>query len=361
MSTIRARRGQAAVFVAMCLMALLLVVAFSTNMGILVNDKIRMQETADLSTYAVAYSAAASLNDLTLLNQNIAEAAQDCRKTLEHGGVPWSTPCNCKNVDDLAEIQVGLCRESIDMAILDFVSRATYDKTVGKAVKAGEATARANFDGTERNTTFFQNIPGSPTFRGSYWLTWMTNSAGGGTQPSIADFEQLTNTAFNYQFNQYCGSYCSYSGTIPSPTYTMPTWFRKTTRDPDVWVAGRVAGTPKKRFLDSAYGSGSDGGYFGASSTGGDDKLIAYAVAKPYDGSVGPSELNGNQADGNMMTGLVYASHGIEFPKMSMYDEYRARLAGVNDDLQGGLSPADLVLYDGVSMGKSWDMDKFEH
>lgn len=356
-----ARRGQAAVFVALCLVALLLVVAFSTNMGILVNDKVRMQETADLATYAVAYSEAASLNDLTKLNQGIAEAAQDCRQKLEHGGAPWSTPCNCSPTDPQAEIEVQLCKISIDEAIYQFVERATYDKTVGKALKAGRATAQANFDGTEDHTIFFEDFPGSPTFSGTYWIRWTTSLAGGGAMPSIADFEQITNTAFNYQFNQYCGSWCSYSGTVPSPTYIMPTWFRKETRDPDVWVAGRVAGTPKKRFLDTAYGSGSDGGYFGSSSSGGDDKLIAYAVAKPYDGSVGPSGLSGMQADGNMLSGLVYGSQYIEWPKQAMVEEYRARIAGVNDDLQGSTSPSDLVFYDGMSMGKMWDMDKFEH
>jgi hypothetical protein len=343
-------------------MALLLVIAFSTNTGIVVNDRIRMQETADLATYAVAYSEAASLNDITKKNKRIAEVAQDCRRVLQHGGVPWATPCNCGPTDPQAEVAVQLCKVDLDVAILDFVSTASYSNTVTPALKAGKATARANFDGVERRTTFFDNIPGSPTAMGTYWVTWTTNYAGGGAIPSIADFRQMRETAFNYQFMQFCGSYCAPSGLAMSPTYVLPTWFYKDDKDPDVWVAGRVAGTPTKRFLDSDYRSGGrDKGYFGASSTGGDDLLVAYAVAKPYDGSVGPSNLSGLQANGNSTPTPVYSYRGIEYPKLSMYDQYRARMAGIQDELTGGLDPATLVLLDGIELGKSWDTSRFEH
>ncbi|MBM4369350.1 MAG: Tad domain-containing protein [Deltaproteobacteria bacterium] len=358
----RHRRGAAAILVALCLMSLMLVAAFSTNMGIAVNDKIRMQEAADLSTYAVAYSEAASLNELTLLNKQIAEEAQSCRDILEHGGVPWSTPCNCGSTDPQAEIQVELCKIRIDLAIEDFVRRAQYDRTVTPALQAGVATADANFSGTGAQTSFFDDVGGSPTARGTYWVTWSTSTLGGGTTPSLAEFRQRTDTAFNYQFNTYCASYCGYSGTLIRAPVTMPTWFYKSSRDPDVWVAGRTSGTPAKRFLDVDYrSSGRDRGFFGASSTGGDDKLYAYAVAKPYDGSVGPSELNGNQANGNMNIGGIYLAQGIEYPKLSMYDEYRARLAGVNDNLAGDLTPADLVGIDGAREGRAWDTSRFEH
>ncbi len=356
------RRGQAAVFVALCLMSLLLVVAFSTNTGIVVNDRIRMQETADLATYAVAYSEAASLNDITKKNQAIADAAQDCRTVLAHGGAPWVWPCNCTSTDPGAEIALQLCKVELDMAILDFVSTASYGRTVTPALEAGMATAKANFAGSERRTTFFDDIPGSPTAMGTYWVTWTTNFAGGGAIPSIADFQQMRDTAFNYQFMQFCGSHCAPSGLAMSPTYTLPTWFYKDDKEPDVWVAGRVAGTPAKRFLDTDYRSGgTDNGYFGASSTGGDDLLVAYAVAKPYDGSVGPSNLSGLAANGNSTPSPVYQAKGIDYPEMSMYDEYRARMAGIQDGLTGGLDPATLVMLDGIELGKSWDTSRFEH
>ncbi len=365
LSSHRGRSGQAAVFVALCLMSLLLVVAYSTNTGIVVNDRIRMQETADLATYAVAYSEAASLNDITKKNQQIAEAARDCRKVLEHGREPWATPCNCGTTDPQAEAALMLCKVDLDMAILDFVHAASYGQTVTPALKAGKATAKANFGGTERRTTFFDDIPGSPTAMGTYWVTWTTNFAGGGAIPALADFEQMRETAFNYQFTRFCGSKCLPAGLVMSPTYRLPTWFYKDDKEPDVWVAGRVAGTPSKRFLDTDYDirrkKRLDKGYFGASSTGGDDQLIAYAVAKPYDGSVGPSNLSGLEANGNSTPTPVYGPVGIKYPEMSMYDEYRARMAGIQDELTGGLDPATLVMLDGVSLGKSWDTSRFEH
>ncbi|GDX81514.1 hypothetical protein LBMAG42_33250 [Deltaproteobacteria bacterium] len=350
-------------FVGLCLMALLLVIAFSVNTGVVVNDRLRMQETADLATYAVAYSEAASLNDITKKNKGIAEAVSNCRTTMEHGGAPWATPCNCGPTDPFAEVALQVCRVEITEAILQFTSTASYSNSVEPALKAGKATAKANFSGTERNTTFFDDIFGSPTAMWTYSTMWSTPLGAAGIIPSIASFEQVTDTAFNYQYMQFCASHCAPSGISLSATTTMPSWFYKQNRDPEVWVAGRVAGTPEKRFLDTDYKAGGhDGGYFGGSSTGGDDMLVSYAVAKPYDGSVGPSELGGIQQNGNMIGGAgVYIARGVTYPKLSMYDEYRARMAGIQDGLEGGLPPTTLIAIDGAELGKSWDTSKFEH
>ncbi len=356
------RKGQAAVFVALCLMGLMLVVAYSVNTGIVVNDRIRMQSTADLATYAAAYSEAAALNEITKKNQAIADVARDCRRTLEHGGMPWNTvPCGNCNSDIGAEIALWQCRVELDLAVAQWVAVADYSSSVEPALDAGRATAEANFTGTGDKTSFMEDIFGSPTARWTYSTFWSTSFYGGIT-PTIADFRQVTDTAFNYQYINYCNSSCAPTLAV-KPAVTIPTWFYKDDRDPDVWVAGRVMGTPEKRFLDTSYGTGSrDGGYFGASSTGGDDVLVAYAVAKPYDGSVGPSTgTEGNTRTGNTLVGLVYPSASIRFPKLTMYDEYRARMAGIQDNLTGGLAPTTLISRDGARLGKSWDTSKFEH
>jgi hypothetical protein len=85
-------------------------------------------------------------------------------------------------------------------------------------------------------------------------------------------------------------------------------------------------------------------------------------VAKPFEGSLGPSGLSGNQRNGNML-GLrgIYTTRGTTYPKLSMYDEYRARLAGVNENLEGNLTPPNLVQLDGLRNGRYWDMSKFRH
>ena len=351
-------------FVALCLMSLLLVVAFATNTGIAVNDRVRMQEAADLATYAVAYSQAASLNEITKKNQAIAKSVADCRSRLERGGVPWRTPCNCSNVDPFAEIAVAACRMEISFAIYDFVSEASYRKSVEPALRAGKATAERNFTGTRDHTSFFEDIPGSPTARWTHSTRWTTPSGLAGVNATLASFEQVTDSKFNYRYLKTCGR-CDIPIPIPvlSPTYDFPTWFYKRSRDPDVWVAGRVSGTPEKRFLDTDFrATGRDGGYFGASSTGGDDLLVSYAVAKPYDGSVGPSGLLGNEQNGNGMGfGGVYASGAVDLPVKAMYDEYRARMAGIQDGLDGMMSPTTLIAIDGAELGKSWDTSMFEH
>jgi hypothetical protein len=77
---------------------------------------------------------------------------------------------------------------------------------------------------------------------------------------------------------------------------------------------------------------------------------------------MGPSGLSGNQKNGNMLGPVgVYISRGTTYPKLSMYDQYRARLAGVNENLEGDLTPRDLVQLDGLRNGKIWDMSKFKH
>lgn len=368
----RARRGQAAVLLALSLFATLLLLAMATNMGTLVNDRIRMQETADLATYAVAYSESASLNELVTKNEEIAAIVKQCRRDLENGsaGGPWmgTPPCGPATNDVAADQIIRSCQMQLDEAILEFAQAARYDRTVTPALLAGRRTAGANFTGVESRTTFFDDVPGSPTYNGTYHVTFDTNLMGwSGTWASIAEYEQVSDVMLSYSI-QIENQYCTFVANVPSVPVAVNAWFAKATDDPDVWVAGRVAGTPRNRFLDTAYGSGgSDGGYFGASSTGGDDLLVSYAVAKPYDGSVGPSRggpalRSATTPHPNTFTHPgVYWSHAVEYPKMTMVEEYRARFSGIQDGLTGDTTPRELVEQDAADLGRSWDMSLFEH
>lgn len=349
---------------ALSLFAMLILLAMATNMGSAVNDRIRMQSTADLSTYAVAYSEAASLNALVEKNRAIADAVDRCRSRLEHGFVPWSFPCLCSNTNPQAEIEIQRCKLEVDEAIYDFTQAAQYDRTVGRALAAGRATAQANFDGTERRLSFFENESGSPTARGTYKTTWSTNSGASGTYQTIADFTQADDVRLNYAVIPMCGSYCTPNPIQLSNTVQLHAWFYKDSSDPDIWVAGRAAGTPENRYLDTAFStSGSDGGFFGASSTGGDDLLVAYAVAKPYDGSVGPTKAGYAQRNATTL-GMygVYSSHAVDYPRFAMVEEYRARFAGIQDSLGGSTTPRELIERDAYALGRpSYDMDRFKH
>jgi hypothetical protein len=178
------------------------------------------------------------------------------------------------------------------------------------------------------------------------------------TIPTIADYSQATGIMVNYAHLTFCpGPNCSCC--IPYLYYPydqLNGWFYKTTADPDIWVEGRVYGTPLKQFLDVQY----SGGFFGASATGGDDLLYAYAVAKPYEGSVGPTQVGDKTADG-FRAGPLYIPWGSNETDLAMVEEYRARLAGLNEELTGGSSPTSVAQQDGLRLGKSWNVAYFHH
>jgi hypothetical protein len=345
----------------MILFTLVIFLAMATNIGIVVNDKIRMQNTADLATYAAAYSEAQVLNELVYLNGVIADAVATCRSTLVSSS-PY-VDCLCQYESPVAEQWIETCKRTIDPLILNFVQAATYSRSVTRPLKAGYATAEENFEGTRGNTNFMEDYEGSPTFDGQYTFDYDTHFRGSGQNiASIANYTQATSIQVNYAHLTFCpGPNCSCC--IPYlyyPQDTLNGWFYKDNSDPEIWVEGRVYGTPKKQFLDVAY----DGGFFGASATGGDDLIYAYAVAKPYEGSVGPT-LTGNP-NAMWTIGPLYSPGpgSLMLDKerdLAMVEEYRARLAGLNEDLQGGSAPTDLAREDGDQLGKNWNVAYFKH
>jgi len=344
----RDRRGQAAVLVAMVLFTLVLLLALATNMGILVNDRIRMQNTADLAAYAAAYREAQVLNELVLSNQAIALEVAECRAYLV--GNVWNE-CNCAPPDSRAEAYIDQCVAEIDRLVRAFLETADYGYSVAPALAAGRATADANFGGTGSTISFLEDLVGSPTREGTY-----RTDSDLGTVDSIADYEQAT-VVLNYMHVVECpdcdGACCPRG--VAYPERRVSAWFWKRNDDPEIWVEGRAYGTPRRQFLDVAF---SGGGYFGASSNGGDDTLWAYAVAKPYEGSVGPTRLSASDRNGEWMAGPLYVPGlaATPDPALGMIDEYRARMAGIREDLAGGATPRSLIDAEGI-----WDSSRFRH
>ncbi len=356
----RNRTGQAAVLVAMVLFTLVIFLAMATNIGIVVNDKIRMQNTADLSSYAAAYSEAQVLNNLVYLNGIIADTVAQCRSTLVSS--PPYVDCLCQYESPVAEAEIEACKAALDPLILNFVAAAQYSASVTPALARGYTTADRNFADIESQTSFMETISGSPTFMGQYNINYSTHFAGGGSFPAIANYIQAQSIQVNYAHLTFCpGPNCSCC--IPYLYYPQDSfvgWFYKQNADPEIWVEGRVYGTPKKQFLDVQY----DGGFFGSSATGGDDLIYAYAVAKPYEGSVGPTQTGNANADWTI--GHLYSpGPGTMMldkeQDLGMVEEYRARLAGLNEDLRGGSSPTTIAQMDGSMLGKSWNTAYFKH
>ena len=82
------QRGQAAVLIALSLFSMVVFLAMATNFGILVNDRIRMQNAADLAAYAGAFEQARVMNRMTQLNARIHHVAAMTRKHLTCQDLP---------------------------------------------------------------------------------------------------------------------------------------------------------------------------------------------------------------------------------------------------------------------------------
>ena len=331
----RARTGQMAVVMALVLFTLVIFMAFATNMGILVNDRIRMQNAVDLGAYSGAHTQAQVLNDLSYINDQIILELKNCRESLEAQYPIQADPCSCAPpINSIAELWIDDCRSEVTALALQFQSKAGYGNTTQKAMQAARATMNSNLANlaaaANLDTHFFNTTSGSATHSGAY-------------SGRIAEFEQMT-TTLHYLVAPSCPcafGCCTYPP-VPSPERLIDSYFVKDEVEPTVWFMAQGAGTMDIPYLDIDYnGSGNDGGYFGGSSAGGLDKMYATAVAKPYDGSVGPTRqyISDGRLDNGIAAGQdpsfqfsgVWRSQALTNMREFMQPTYRARLAGINE------------------------------
>ena len=369
---LRRRGGQAAIFIALCLFCLVIFVALATNMGILVNDKIRMQNAADAGAYAAAYREAQQLNQMVLLNQRIVDKVEECRDALT--AQPWPNQCDCQAQSDLAELYIDSCEAQLEILAQDFVDAAKYSASVRPALQAGESSMDQNVSGlTDAGSHLFESSSDSATYAARMDYTVDGTLLNGYVpQPAIARIRRVDDTNFNYPVLLLCRTAigCIPSGIVPSAkTHTLRTWYYKEDDEPDIWVMASAQGTMRTAYLDIAYSSGGgDGGYFGASTTGGSDMMEAIGVAKPFGGSIGPTRASEAQRTGNTdPAGPYWTGDGVRFAKLTMVDEYRARLAGVGEwqssSVPGGTAastnPRDA--FAASSSTWKWDAAKLRH
>jgi hypothetical protein len=322
------------VLIALCLFSLVIFMALATNMGILVNDKIRMQNAADMAAYGAAYKEAQRLNVLVEKNRLIVEKVEECRNNLT--AQPWDNDCSCEARSELAEQYIDICQGEIENLANDFLLEARWNQTVEPAIAVGMATFEANIPGLTNSGSQIHQGLGSSSQSGVYQVEG-TGVNGNTPVASIAPFNRAVSN-FNYPVLLLCRTAvgCVPAGIVPSAqTHQLRSWYYKDDTNPDVWVMSEARGTMRSAYLDVAYSaSGSDGGYFGASSNGGTDTMVAIAIAKPFGGSVGPAPgvTSTAQRNGNInLAGPYYVSDGTEVAKLAMVDEYRARLAGFHE------------------------------
>ncbi len=330
----RARNGQMAVVMALVLFTLVIFMAFATNMGILVNDRIRMQNAVDLGAYAGAHSQAQVLNRLSYINDKIIRELQDCRESLESQYPIQADPCSCNPpTNTVAENWISDCRGEVEQLAVEFQATANYSESTGQAMRAARATMNANLANlaaaANADTHFFNTTSGSATRSGAYPM-------------GIADFTRMS-TVLHYLVAPSCPcafGCCTYPP-VPSPERNILSYFVKDELEPTVWFMAQGSGTMDIPYLDIDYnGTGTDDGYFGGSSAGGLDQMYATGVAKPYDGSVGPTQqfLDDRRNDGkaagqdpSFQFSGVWRSQGFEEMRKFMQPTYRARLAGINE------------------------------
>jgi hypothetical protein len=361
----RRRSGQAAVLIALSMFSLVVFLAFATNMGIMVNDKIRIQNAADMGAYSAAYREAQVLNRLTQINKEILNEARRCRQILE-SRIWQGAPCACVAIAPDGDALINGCESRIRSLGQQFIAEAEYNASVGSALQAGRAALNANVPDLANTTGshFFENSPASPTSQGS----GITQS-----QATITSFVQLQ-SMFDYFVQPSCACLagCCFLPQVPriSPI-TFGTYYMKPDAEPDLWVMSEASGAMKSSYLDIAYSpGGGDGGYFGGSSSGSDDVMTAIAVAKPFDGSVGPtfaytfydggSRLDGFAAGNNSGSPIQYSAQ-FTIPESFMQPTYRARLAGLHewDGVPSDYNPSSALSTNPV--GRTRDPSRIHH
>ena len=349
----KSERGQAAVLAAMALFSMVVFLGLATNMGILANDRIRIQNTADLTAYAGAFEQARTMNRIAEHNLKIYNRVQQLRETLNYGpayagdidapdNAPifyWrQPPCFCQDFSPAAEALIKATQAAIDVEAEVIVAINKAGQISSQA--AARRTAGGNFfekKVSKRHVDFFEDLPNSPTY---------------GDQ--VVDLEQVDDTMVGYNFLRSCpccDGCCLYPQVKTQP---MNTWFYKSGAQGLIYFPAMVKGVPKKNFVDFR----GNRGYFSSPVPGDNDILYGYAAAKPFEGMMGTS--NPDNGDGQ------------ELPEAPVYPpsddyidyfraEYRARIAGIQEDMGNGSFSTNMAELIAADSSEPQFQDKTEY
>lgn len=304
------QRGQAAVFTALGMFTLVLFTALAVNTGIVVNDKIRMQDTADLTAYSGAYTQATYMNQMAAMNENIYETVQRLRAVLNYGpaymvsdtpdDLPtfyWKQdPCTCLPYSPDAQAKIDVFQSRID-TMYDEIVRLNK-AALADVELASKYTAQKNFLGNSAwssngSLSFFKGVPGSPA------------NPRTGAEDGMINIERLdtadanvTQVGYNYLRScPCCDGCCEYP---QQHIEGIDSWVYKVDDGKLYWPV-KVKGVPVKNFVDT---SARGGPYFGAdasTSSSDSDYIYGYAAAKPYEGMLGTSDPDNRNEGGSFI------------------------------------------------------------
>ncbi len=349
MRTICQQRGQAAVLAALSLFTMVVFLALAANAGVLVNDRIRMQNTADLTSYAGGFEMARNLNKMATINRKIYDTVQRLRGVLNYGPLYltadppdetdvyyWTQPpCSCLDYSPAAQQVIKAGQDQLN---------GLYDQLVlvnataqGKARAAATFTASANFLGNfigPNHLSFFQSQVSSPT-----------------ASTDLVNLDRVDDTMVGYNYTRSCRC-CDGCCLYPQiHTEEITTWGFKAD-NAIVYFPAKVKGIPEKNFLD--FGPLNDR-MFGAdadSHPGASDMLYGYAVSKPFEGMVGTLQPDNTYYSASP-SDYPYAfvpMNPVYPPSTDLEDyfrpSYRARIAGIHEDMGDNPSMAELIQTD---------------
>ncbi|MFM7200983.1 MAG: pilus assembly protein TadG-related protein [Myxococcota bacterium] len=375
----RTQKGQAAVLVALGLFCMVIFLALATNVGIVVNDRVRFQNAADLAAYAGAFEQARALNRMTEINRRMIMVADDIRKHLTCKDLP-TDPKEIITLESDCDknghrvFPMLFCDQKVPDAILK-VGQARLDalaalfmlentRATQPAIRAARMTADANIHGLARPTksNFYEWNKQSPTNRL--------------LEPLIkVERAQTTFTWAMWRWAGHCG--CPTFKPWPIPNIKgcldvfnrdLDTWFYKDTPGPSVFFPARVNGVPQKEFLD--FGEGRKSFFEGRRKPIGiSDGIWAFAAAKPFGGNIGP-ELDQNGELQTIRFKIWIASKTVKgydydsFEDADTWDkfvpQYRARMMAIQekmvvDDGAGRtpITPLEIMKYDLLRAAKA--------
>lgn len=354
------QRGQAAVLSALCLFSMVVFLAMATNAGILVNDRIRMQNTADLAAYAGAFEQARTMNEMATVNARIYKHVQRLRGVLNYGPAFNSQdppdaanvffwrqpPCSCLDYSPAAEAYINASQVWIN-------GQAAHIQVINRK---GQVTSRAAATYTASKNFLGPNI--SP--RHLYFFQFDGNSPTG--QGAMVNLNRVQDTEVGYNYIRSCKccqGCCDYPQIHTEP---ITTWLYKSDAT-KVYFPAKVKGVPDKNFLD--IGRRADR-YFGAEASNDPtdtDMLYGYAAAKPYEGIIGTKK-----PDNDNIGGSTIPQNPVYPPSTQLEDyfepTYRARMAGINENMgssSSSRSMADLIRSDRTEPKFQGETQYFTH
>ncbi len=346
MRTTGQQRGQAAVLAALSLFTMVVFLALAANTGILVNDRIRMQNTADLTSYAGGFEMARNLNEMATINREIYDTVQRLRGVLNYGPLyltadpPDETdvyywpqpPCSCLDYSPAAQEVIQKGQERLNALYEELV--AVNARAQAKARAAATFTASANFLGNfigPNHLWFFQSQPSSPT-----------------ASPDLINLGRVEDTMVGYNYTRSCRC-CDGCCLYPQiHTEEITTWGFKADKA-IVYFPTKVKGVPEKNFLD--IGPPNDR-MFGADADpnpGASDMLYGYAVSKPFEGNVGTEQPDNTyySASPSDYPDAFVPMNPVYPPSTALVDyfrpSYRARIAGIHEDMGDNPAMAELI------------------